>query len=103
VRIPDQIKKVAHALQGGAVVGEIACMQARSGIIPGETVYDFVVHVKRDVQAIPILNDEQLLLDLRLGRPFMAMDIIENAGIGYQKIVDAVWNLDFVNPLELTL
>jgi hypothetical protein len=33
----------------------------------------------------------------------MAMDIIENAGIGYQEIVDAVWNLDFVDPLELTL
>ena len=88
---------------GGAEIGEISVMQARPWVILCEAVHDFVVHVKRNVQAVAVLNDEKPFLDLRFAGLFIALDTIEDLGVCNEKVAYSMRDLYIVNPFELTL
>jgi hypothetical protein len=101
--IPDQIQKVTYSFHGRAVVGEIAVMEARRGIILSEAIYDLAVHVQANIHMIAILNDKKPFFDRRLVAFITALEGFQDFGISKKKIVDTVRYLYFIDPLELTL
>jgi hypothetical protein len=74
-------------------------MQARSWIVLRESIYDFIVYEQRNVHAVAVLNDEELLLDFRLVGLLIPLEVVQQSGVGNEKVLDAVRNFNLVNPL----